>query len=285
MSIKNNEILTWEETIVLLRKSRANTQWIRAAYLEDDLSENCSRYSKSNEFNLIKEIIYEYKRDKSIKILDVAAGNGISTISFGLLGYSVDAIEPDPSETVGRGAINSMAKKYNLSNINVIDSYGENTNLNSEAYDVVFIRQGLHHADDIKLMLKEFNRLLKRDGLLLSIRDHVVDNYGESLERFLDSQIDHQYYKGENAYTLKDYIAFIKEAGFMVKKVLTPYSNQINLNLSDEEILKKIMQSTVGKWITMLFGKKISLLLNQYHNSRKKIPGRLYSFVAIKEDK
>ena len=233
----------------------------------------------------IKEIIYEYKRDKSIKILDVAAGNGISTISFGLLGYSVDAIEPDPSETVGRGAINSMAKKYNLSNINVIDSYGENTNLNSEAYDVVFIRQGLHHADDIKLMLKEFNRLLKRDGLLLSIRDHVVDNYGESLERFLDSQIDHQYYKGENAYTLKDYIAFIKEAGFMVKKVLTPYSNQINLNLSDEEILKKIMQSTVGKWITMLFGKKISLLLNQYHNSRKKIPGRLYSFVAIKEDK
>ena len=71
-------------------------------------------------------------------------------------------------------------------------------------------------------MLAELARVLRPSGVLLACREHVVDNYGDSLRAFLESQVDHQLYGGENAFTLPDYRASIRSCGLDILVELGP---------------------------------------------------------------
>ena len=273
---------TWEETIEILRNDPVHKELIFNSYLDENNEYNCERFFQSLEFKAVQRIIE--KKTFGRNILDLAAGNGIATYAFAKLGFNVSSVEPNQSQSVGRGAINEMLSKSGLK-AEVIDAYGENLPFPSNTFDIVYVRQGLHHASNLNRMLLEISRVLRPSGMLLACREHVIDNYNISLNSFLDSQIDHQFYGGEYAYTLKDYRKAITNSELLIIKEYKPFESIINIYPSSiEHINNKILQSYQGKILTQIFGANKTIAIGKWYLNRKSNPGRLYTFIAVKKN-
>jgi len=151
-------------------------------------------------------------------------------------------------------------------------------------FAVVYVRQGLHHASNLPKMLKEMARVLRPGGLLVACREHVVDDYNQSLKAFLDAQVDHQLYGGENAFTLPDYLAAIRKSGLKLISKIAPYDSEINFYPENREAWEtRISNSLPGKTLGILLPKSIVMTLARFALNRRKSPGRLYTFIARKQ--
>ncbi|MCK1287626.1 methyltransferase domain-containing protein [Bradyrhizobium sp. 44] len=271
---------SWEEAIAILRKDPQHRELIHNAYLTADLHDNCRRFAESAEFAEVLNLIRTHRSDAR-DVLDVPSGNGIAALAFARAGFKVVAVEPDPSDSVGRGAIATSLSLENLE-ARIVDAFGENLPFASDSFDVVYVRQGLHHAMDLKAMLAEYARVLRPGGLLLGCREHVVDDYESSLQEFLDAQVDHQLYGGENAFTLSDYRAAFVDAGLRIIEEIGPYDSPINLHPNTPELLAaKICKSVPGRILSSILPESTVFRLGMWQLKRSNRPGRLYSFVAL----
>lgn len=271
---------SWGEAIDILRKDPQHRELIYNAYLTSDLLGNCRRFAESAEFVEVLRLIKVYS-PHARDLLDIPSGNGIATYAFARAGYSVVAVEPDPSASVGRGAIAASLSAEKLE-ARIVDAFGENLPFAAGSFDVIYVRQGLHHAQDLKTMLREYARVLRPGGLLLGCREHVVDNYESSLRDFLDAQVDHQLYGGENAFTLFDYRAAFADADLSIVREIGPYDSPINLHPNTPESLAaKISESTPGRILGWVLPKSLVSRLGMWQLRRSNRPGRLYSFVAL----
>ncbi|MFO1111713.1 MAG: class I SAM-dependent methyltransferase [Bradyrhizobium sp.] len=271
---------SWGEAIEILRSDPQHRQLVFDAYLTADLHENCRRFAASAEFAETLRLIRAY-RPEARNVLDIPAGNGIATYALCRAGFDVVAVEPDASDSVGRGAIASSLSQENLK-ARIVDAFGEKLPFEAGSFDVVYVRQGLHHARDLKAMMSEYARVLRPGGLLLGCREHVVNDYQSSLQDFLDTQVDHQLYGGENAFTLPDYRAAFAHAGFNLVEEIGPYESPINLHPNTPEILaEKICQSAPGRILGLILPKPLVARLGMWQLKRSNRPGRLYSFVAL----
>ena len=284
MSAESDDIkypYSWEGAISLLRKDPDHQQLIYDAYLTDDLVSNCERFSESTEFAEVLRLIAGY-HSKAKNVLDIPGGNGIAAHAFASAGFTVTTVEPDVSSSVGRGAIASVMASKGLS-VSIIEAYGEDLPFETEQFDIVYVRQGLHHAQNLGAMLKEYFRVLLNGGLLIACREHVVDDYGKSLQDFLDAQVDHQLYGGEHAFLLKDYRSEITAAGFEMLEEIEPYNSPINLHPNSlDDLKKKILDSRGGKILGIVLPDSMVEKIGMWRLKNIKLPGRLYSFVAIK---
>jgi len=272
---------TWHEAIEILRNDPTHKDLIFNSYLSKDLIDNAKRFTTSGEFQEVLKIIRKFKPNAK-KIMDMPGGNGIATYAFASSGFEVTAVEPDSSGDVGRGAIDFVLQQSKLK-ATITEAYGENLPFEDSSFDVIYVRQGLHHAANLKKMLLEINRVLAPNGILIATREHVVDNYNESLENFLNSQVDHLLYGGENAFMLNDYVSAIKESGLSIIDVIKPYSSIINLFPSSvEELNTKILSSLFGKFLSLFLPKKYVINIGLWYLNRKNTPGRLYSFIVKK---
>jgi SAM-dependent methyltransferase len=271
---------SWEEAIEILRNDPQHQELIYDAYLTSDLLGNCRRFARSAEFAEVLSLI-QFHRPRARDVLDIPAGNGIATFAFADAGFNVVAVEPNPSASVGRGAIETVLSAANLE-AGIVDAFGENLPFESGKFDVVYVRQGLHHAHDLKAMLGEYARVLRAGGLLLGCREHVVDDYGASLRHFLDAQVDHQLYGGEAAFTLSDYRAAFANAGFGIVQEIGPYDSPINLHPNTPESLAvRICESGPGRILGLVLPKSLVSRVGMWQLRRSNRPGRLYSFVAL----
>jgi len=271
---------SWEEAIDLLRRDPQHRELVYDAYLTSDLQGNCRRFAESAEFAEVLSLI-KARRPDARDVLDVPAGNGIATYAFARAGFGVVAVEPDSSTSVGRGAIAISLSAENLE-ARIVDAFGEKLPFDSASFDVVYVRQGLHHARDLKAMLREYARVLRPGGVLLGCREHVVDDYGPSLREFLDSQVDHQLYGGENAFTLADYRAAFFDAHLSIVEEIGPYDSPINLHPNTpERLAAKIRGSIPGRILGVVLPKSLVSRLGMWQLKRSNRPGRLYSFVAL----
>ncbi len=131
-------------------------------------------------------------------------------------------------------------------------------------------------------MVSEYARVLRPGGLLLGCREHVVDDYQSSLRDFLDAQVDHQLYGGENAFTLPDYRAAFAHAGFRIVQEIGPYDLPINLHPNTPESLAAQICESARRPDSRPRPAKISShRLGMWQLRRSNRPGRLYSFVAL----
>jgi ubiquinone/menaquinone biosynthesis C-methylase UbiE len=271
---------------------------VEKAYLDEDLVRNVERFKTSKEFYETKKIITRYcPAFPSLKILDVGSGNGISAVSFALGGSEVAVVEPDNSKTVGTGAIRELARHYGLSRIEVFDTYAEHLPFQPNSFDMVYVRQAMHHANDLVKFVNECTRVLKKGGLFLTVRDHVVYDQKDK-EWFLGNHPLQKYYGGENAFTLEEYSHAMRSAGLVIKEVLKHFDSVINYfpmeekeiehlkanrkNLMDASLKRKLplfLANSSG--IKKYYSKYIELKLGSVLNEAS-IPGRLYSFIAIK---
>mgnify|MGYP003657520675 FL=1 len=153
--------MSWEETIIHIRTKSEYKNLVREAYFEEELHLNVERFRSSPEFTETIKYIKQYQ-PKAKTILDIGSGNGISAISFALEGYDVVTVEPDPSDTIGAGAIRELKKYYRLTNIEIYEAFAEEIKFDTESFDIVYARQCMHHAYDLQGFVKEAARVLKK---------------------------------------------------------------------------------------------------------------------------
>jgi SAM-dependent methyltransferase len=288
--------MTWEETIKSIRNKPEFKDLVRDAYFEEDLKVNVERFRKSEEYLETLKLIRQHQPDARV-LVDIGSGNGISSIAFALEGYQVHAIEPDPSDTIGAGAIRILARQYHVTDrLNVTEKYGEETGMPNDFADVVYIRQAMHHASHLGNMMRECFRMAKPAGLLLTVRDHVIFDEKDK-QRFLNAHPLHKFYGGENAFTEKEYRSAIETAGFHILDVYRFFDSVINyfpitkaeVERMPEEKRQSLIASfrkKAGALATLPLLQKLYLKYRAFdpahvYNERS-FPGRMYTFLARK---
>jgi len=170
----------------------------------------------------VKEIDYFFPIIGSdrLKILDVGAGRGESSVFLAERGHQVYAVEPceDLCELIALAAA-----KFNLDIVPVC-TIGERTSrLNMSNFDLVIFHASLHHCDDPYLAVGEAFKVLKQNGriLLLSethMRPWVRKKWWYRQLKINPEKMGH-YGGNEHAYYTWEYAQMLKKAGFKgVKK-------------------------------------------------------------------
>ncbi|RDI58349.1 class I SAM-dependent methyltransferase [Flavobacterium glaciei] len=288
--------MTWEETIRFIRTQPEYKYLVDKAYFEEDLILNVQRFMQSDEFRETLKLLNQYQPNAKT-ILDIGSGNGISAVALALEGYTVVSIEPDSSDTVGAGAIRKLKTHYNLDNLEVYEAFAEELQLPNDSFDIVYARQCMHHAYDLGKFVAEASRVTKKNGLFITIRDHVIFNKNDK-EWFLENHPLQKFYGGENAFKPTEYKNAMENAGLEIKKEMKYYDSVINYFPSTKEEITNIFQLSKSKAITHLNNKigilsKISFLQKLYLKKiglnkknfydENKIPGRMYSYLCIKK--
>jgi SAM-dependent methyltransferase len=281
----SDKFVTWEDAVSWLMAQPDKQDLVRDCYYDASVTEAAQRYWKSPEWQAVNAILPINQG----YALDLGAGRGIASYSLTKEGWNVLAVEPDSSNLVGAGAIEYLAQSETLP-IQVVREFGEKIKCDSVSFDLVFARQVLHHANYLKQLCAEVYRVLKPGGSFIAVRDHVISSQAD-LPAFFDAHPLHHLYGGENAFTEAEYIAAMKNAGFIVKRVVKSFDSVINYAPYSDESLKTELKNRIkklpiiGNVNNLLNNKwlyKLTLKLLSVFDSR---PGRLYSFVCIKPEK
>jgi SAM-dependent methyltransferase len=267
----NNNLSTWEEAVAWLRSQRGHEELVRACFFDDPLIDAARRYHHSTEWQAVRQ----YLPRVSGAALDVGAGRGIASYALAMDGWKVTALEPNASKLVGANAIRSLAQEAHLE-IKVEETWGERLPFADDSFDLVHARQVLHHAQDLPLLCKEAARVLKKNGVFLATREHVISTR-EDLPAFLALHPLHKLYGGEHAYLLQEYLDAIIKSGIKLSTVLNPYQSDINLYPETVEGLRRRVAKKLGLPPFM-----IPSILLSWRGAMNRIPGRLYTFVGRK---
>jgi len=275
--------MSWEEAVVWLRSQAEQQQLVLDAYYDDPLLSAAKRYHNSDEWRDIAARL----RERTGKALDVGAGRGIASYALAREGFAVTALEPNPSVIVGSTAIRSLAAEAALP-IEVVEELSERLPFAEGEFDVVFARAVLHHTSDLDRACAEMYRVLRRGGILVAVREHVISRETD-LQEFLDDHPLHRLYGGENAFLLDRYLGALGGAGFEPVEVLSPLQSPINLfpytrDTLRDAVIDRASQRLFGRsfWRIALRSDRIFAALLSLASRFDNRPGRLYSFIAHK---
>jgi SAM-dependent methyltransferase len=285
--------MNWHQTIEFIQNNPDYDALVKDTYISKDLVWNAKEFLNSAEFQATLKILRAEGCGKG-SLLDIGAGNGISSYAFALSGFNVTAIEPDDSVTVGTGAILSLASRFKLNSLRVIKGFAENLKIEGKQFDVVYARQSLHHAADLSKFVQTAYDLLKPGGVFITVRDHVIFDQ-EDKEWFLEMHPLHKFYGGENAFTEKEYLHEFKKSGFRVLKMLKHYDSVINyapLTESERNTIPKGLEHKLSEYIAGLAHITfVKLLVRKIYDLRgvqlfdeAAVAGRLRTFVLKKPE-
>jgi SAM-dependent methyltransferase len=278
--------MTWEETICFIRTQNEFNYLVEKAYFEENLSLNVERYIESDEFLEIISKIKKYAPNAK-KILDIGSGNGITSVAFALKGFQVISVEPDPSETIGAGAIRILKREYNLDKLEIHEAFAEDLGFKDGEFDIVFARQCMHHAGNLKKFVSESSRVLKKGGMFFTVRDHLIFDEKDK-NWFLEMHPLQSYYGGENAFTNWEYKSAINDTNLLLIEELRYHDSIINYfpetKIQMDLVKKNIFSGSFFRrlifFIPILNNKFLSIELDK---REKMIPGRMYSYIALKK--
>lgn len=276
-------MLTIDEAIRILRRDPRYAEVVRDAYLEPDVLASAERFYRSAEFAEVVALAGRFIQGKSV--LDLGAGVGIASYAFAKSGAGVVyALEPDLSREVGCGALLHLRAELP---VEVFSAYGEQIPLPDRCVDLVYVRQVLHHTRDLPGVLHECARLLKPGGAFLACREHVVDN-AKQLTTFLKNHLIHQLTGGEHAYRLGEYLSAIESSGLQLVQVIGPWDSVINAYpaVRSAEELKRFPRTLLRQKLGIVgaaAGTVPGVQTLVWRRVRRPVPGRLYTFLAVKE--
>ena len=206
------ERVSWEEAVRSLIDDPAQAELVRACYFDPPVQQAARRFHQSDEWRAVRAVI----GPPAGQALDIGAGNGILSYALAADGWETSALEPDPSNLVGSGAIRTLAADLGKP-IEVLEGYGESVPAEDGRFSLIVARQVLHHAADLAAFCREMKRVLKPGGRFFSYRDHVVSG-PEQLPQFFAQHALHRLYGGENAFREREYSAAIETAGLAIRR-------------------------------------------------------------------
>ena len=274
---------TWEDAVRSLLQQPDQRQLVLDCYYDQPRSAAAGRYARSPEWLAALDLLPATRG----RALDIGAGHGVASFALAGAGWHVTALEPDPSDLVGAGAIRRLATENSL-DIRVVEGFGEQLPFEAGEFDLVLARQVLHHARDLPRLCREIARVLRPGGTLLAIREHVISRRSD-LQKFFDLHPLHHLYGGENAYLLGEYIEALESAGLKINRCLAPFDSAINYAPYTRESLREALIARAGRVPgagTLLrsvlgvdAGYDVFLRLLSRFDRR---PGRLYSFLCTR---
>ena len=245
MAAENKAAMNWEAAVTWLIDQPDKQDVVRAGYYDSPLISAANRYWQSGEWKAARS----YLPAVPGLALDIGAGRGIASYALAKDGWQVKALEPDPSNLVGVGAIKSLAQSENLP-ISVVQEFGEKLPFPDGHFDLVLARQVLHHAYDLGQLCKEVSRVLKPGGRFIAMRDHVLFRKAD-LGKFLNSHPLHYLYGGENAYLLREYVAALDSAPLEVEHVLRSFETPIHYDDGSFDAIGNKLKSRMDKTVVL----------------------------------
>lgn len=278
----NDKFISWEEAVAWLVAQPDMQDLVRDCYYDPSPEMAAKRYWQSEEWKAIRAFL----PPAPDRALDLGAGRGIASYALAKDGWNVVAVEPDPSDFVGGGAIRKIAQSEGL-HIEVAQEFGERLPCESASFDLVFARQVLHHAHGLTAFCAEVFRVLKPGGKFIAVRDHVISS-ADDLPAFWKIHPLHQLYGGENAYQSGQYLEAIQAADFRLDRVLRPFDSVINyapytLDSLRDELKRRLARLPLGGVAGRLLDAGMIMNFSLALLSRvDRRPGRLYSFICSK---
>ena len=271
---------SWEDAVRSLIADPRQTELVEACYFDLPLSGAARRFAESEEWQAMRRLI----GTRYGTAVDIGAGNGIVSFALARDGWTAIAIEPDPSDLVGAGAIRQLAAETSVA-IDVRSGFGEGLPLKDGEAQLVIARQVLHHARDLPAFAREIARVLAPGGMLVSSRDHVISG-PEQLQDFLDHHPLHSLYGGENAFTLAQYRKALRDAGLTLEQEIGSLNSVINYAPFTAETLRAEVARRLGP---ARRAAELALRPAPVFNAALRVlsaidrrPGRLVSFVCRK---
>lgn len=163
-------------------------------------------------FNFLLDIM----RQKGGKVLDFAAGTCWTSYILSEKGYSVVALEMNPSDLCGLGV---FKKHRDNMPFQAVQGDCENSPLKEGVFDVVFCHQALHHASDLDRMVAEMTRAAKKGGLIIAGGEHIRPFF-TSDEEFRKKHQAVIFGANEHAYPYYRYRDAFKQAGLAKVNVI-----------------------------------------------------------------
>jgi SAM-dependent methyltransferase len=268
----NDSLQTWERAVLWLRAQPEQAELVRACFYDDPLLAAAERYDRSSEWAAARRLLPATLGPA----LDIGSGRGISAYALSREGWSVVALEPDPSPVVGAAAIRGLARDAGL-DIEVVQEWGERLPFPDASFDLVHCRQALHHAHDLAQLCREIGRVLRPSGRFVALREHVISRK-QDLPAFQAAHPLHHLYGGEYAYLRAEYERAIEGAGMRITAVLNPLQSDINLYPRTLSGIKREMARRLRLPVAGVIPDGVLRLLG----ALLRTPGRLYSFVAEK---
>lgn len=274
--------ISWEEAVRWFRTQADHAQAVCDNYFDLPVENAAERYERGEEF---AEVLRLLGNGNGRMVLDLGAGNGIASMALASNGWSVTAVEPDPSDEVGAGAIRSLAQDSGL-DVSLVQCDGERLLLPDATFDAVHARQVFHHAFNLEGMAKEAARVLRPGGLLLAVREHVVDDDNQ-LASFRAAHPLQHLYGGEAAYPVPVYLSAFASAGLRLLQAWGPMESILNFYPGTEAerqaLLNRIASTAwggAGRWLRRI----PQFRARQVNRAtrRDRTPGRLFSFLLEK---
>jgi 2-polyprenyl-3-methyl-5-hydroxy-6-metoxy-1,4-benzoquinol methylase len=282
----NKRPISWEQAVEWLRKQTDQQELVRACYYDDPLLEAAKRFAASAEWKATLALLPK----PAGSALDLGAGRGISSYALAVAGWQVTALEPDPSDLVGTGAIRALVQESGLP-IFIAQGIAEEMDFGTGVFDLVYTREVLHHAHDLNAMLRSVARALKPGGMFIACREHAIRRE-DDLQTFLENHPLHRFYGGENAFLLSVYRSAIRASGLRITKTYGQYETVINyFPRTESEIHQTLcapIRKRVGRLADLLcqprcfLSRWVMRILAYVFSHFSRTPGILYTFIAIK---
>jgi ubiquinone/menaquinone biosynthesis C-methylase UbiE len=259
-------------------------QLVEECYLDEDVLCAARRFYASAEFAAVLGYARPRRQPRPPRVLDLGCGSGVSSLAWAWAGCSVMAVEPDRSDVVGLQALLPVLRASHY-DVRVCAALGEQLPFRAGSFDVVYVRQVLHHITDLDETAREVRRVLGPGGIFVATREHVVDSEAD-LPRFFDAHPTHRYTGTENALRLGEYRASLERAGFRRIREIGPWQSPINYYPRPRSELvdraRCALVRRVGEPLAGYLAERPLLLriYGRHLGRRDHTPGRMYSFVA-----
>ena len=157
---------------------------LKKDFWEKKHADSIGRYNRVIDF--ARFCYYNFMKEKSGKVLDLCCGKGADSIFFHNKGYDVTGVDYS-NEAIKQ--FNDTQKYYKIFLSSIVHNIAEKLPFESESYDFVYVRLGLHYFTDkeLKNIISDIKRVLKSGGLLMfQVKSTSDKAYGIGKEKEKD---------------------------------------------------------------------------------------------------